>query len=274
MLLSSVILVLQETLEAAFLIGVLTALGHLQHRPARWLLVGIGAGLVFASVYAHNIQPVSEWFDYVGQELVNAGLQIMIALLLTLYLWRALDVSPTGEAGSGNSSPRHDWLISTTAALTVLLAITREGSEVLIYLWGVIHQSDSYQAVLIGSSIGFGIGLSMGCLLFYALVSLPFRWAMRLAIVLLALFTGNMLAQAVLLLIQADWIPSTQPLWDSSGWLPEHALMGRLLYALVGYEATPSAWEVTAYLVGFTGIMCVAWRRWASLRPTLIHVAN
>ena len=61
-----------------------------------------------------------------------------------------------------------------------------------------------------------------------------------------------MLAQATLQLTQADWIPSAHALWDTSGWLPENSIAGHLLYALVGYEATPTAIQVIAYFIGAT----------------------
>ena len=50
-----------------------------------------------------------------------------------------------------------------------------------------------------------------------------------------------------MLLVQADWLPASQPLWNSSAWLPEGSLLGQLLYALIGYEATPGPWQVGLY---------------------------
>ena len=58
--------------------------------------------------------------------------------------------------------------------------------------------------------------------------------ALRIGMVLLALFAGNMAAQAILLLTQADWLPYTPALWDSSDRLPEYTVSVQLLYALVG----------------------------------------
>jgi high-affinity iron transporter len=143
------------------------------------------------------------------------------------------------------------------AAAIIMLAITREGSEIVLYLGGLVQQQDHLQAVLMGATLGFGIGLSIGFLLFYGLLGLKPRWGERAATFLLALFAGNMLSQAVMQLTQADWIPATQALWDSSNWLPEQSILGQLLYALVGYESTPSLWHVLAYLVGFGAVIVV-----------------
>jgi hypothetical protein len=68
MLLSSVILVLQETFEAALLASVLLTISNQQWNRVAWLLIGIGGGMVLSFLYASNMREISEWFDYVGQE--------------------------------------------------------------------------------------------------------------------------------------------------------------------------------------------------------------
>lgn len=262
MLLNAVILILQETLEAAFLISVLAVVCFMQRMKFTWLLCGLLAGALFASVYAINLQTVSEWFDYVGQEVVNASLQGAMAILMALFF----AVLPRPQAmladAAAPSRTRKSSLTMWIAAAIVMLAITREGSEIFLYLGGLVQQEEHVQAVLMGGSLGFGIGLSIGFLSFYGLLGLPAIWSWRAAGFLLALFAGNMLSQAVMQLTQADWLPATQPIWDSSAWLPEHTLLGQLLYALLGYEATPSWWFVLAYLLGFAAVIAViVWRQ-------------
>ena len=67
-----------------------------------------------------------------------------------------------------------------------------------------------------------------------------------------------MCAQATLLLIQADGLPAQAPLWNSSRWLPESSPLGQLLYALIGYEATPSPLVVGIYLASMIIALTVA----------------
>jgi high-affinity iron transporter len=66
-----------------------------------------------------------------------------------------------------------------------------------------------------------------------------------------------MLAQAATLLIQADILPSQAALWDTSGWVREDSLLGQLLYAIAGYEATPTLLQASAYFGGI-GLIAVA----------------
>jgi len=67
---------------------------------------------------------------------------------------------------------------------------------------------------------------------------------------MLALFAAGMLSHAVTMLTQADWLPSYHVLWNTSSWLEENSLLGQLLYAIMGYEATPTATQLAAYITG------------------------
>ncbi len=250
MLLSSVILVLQETLEAALLVSVLLTISNEQWSKVSWLLFGICGGAILSYLYASNMVEISEWFDYVGQEIVNAALQVLTTLLIVVCTWAAYKSQRRGVTARQSQSNRYGSLFAFCAAAAVALAITREGSEIMLYLGGFFRQPEYFRTIMVGSSIGFSIGLSIGILLYYGLSSLPVNWRLGAAVFLIALFAGNMLSQAVLQLTQADWITASGIFWDTSHWLPEKSILGQLLYALVGYEATPSGAQLIAYAVG------------------------
>lgn len=261
MLLTSVTLILQETLEASLLVAILAVATLHAGRRLNWLPWGFLAGCALGFIYAANLQRVSEWFDYVGQELTNAALQLAIAAAVVLLAWLVVRTHRrSGEEqveGAQQSSPP-GFLFSLLCALTILLAITREGSEIMVYLGGFLGQDDKVQVVLIGSAIGFGIGVSVGLLAFYGLLALGDRRGRWFVLALLALFSGNMLAQSALQLTQADWLQAGPTLWDSSAWLPEQSIAGRLLYALLGYESSPSMAQALAYLAGVAAVLVAA----------------
>ena len=258
MLLNSVILVLQETLEAALLISVLLAISSQQWNRLAWLWFGIGGGVVLSVIYAGSMAEVSEWFDYVGQEVVNATLQILTTLLIAVCTWALFKGRQFSSSGELHRENRFTSIFVVSAAGAVALATTREGSEILIYLDGFFQQKEYVQTIAAGSSIGFSIGLSIGILIYYGLLNLPAKWRQLTPVILLALFAGNMLSQAVLQLTQADWIPSTRAIWDTSGWLSETSIPGQSLYALIGYEATPSAEQLIAYIGGMVLVLASA----------------
>jgi high-affinity iron transporter len=240
MLLNSVIIVLREVLEAALLVSVFLASAKFLQIKNNWVRISIALGAVGAIAYGVSIQGVSELFDGVGQEVCNAALQLaaFCGLLAIIFLIPR-------RIGS-LQHPR--TAIPALMAITVALAAAREGSEILVYVSGFWSMSNFFSAIGIGSLIGACIGCSVGVLIYYLLLAQPSQRAVPTTLVLLGLIAAGMSSQATRLLIQADWVPAAGALWDTSGVLSEQSLPGQLLYALVGYEATPTATEVIVYL--------------------------
>lgn len=277
MFLNAVVLILQEILEAALLISVLLVLAGLFHNawgrefPMRksWLFYSLILGSISAWVYAYFTPAISEWFDYVGQELMNS----MIHLVSLLFLIILTCVVPSKYL-SNRASQRIN-LTRVSMTIIVMLALVREGSEIILYLEGVTSQSENVPPVILGAIIGSGIGVSCGVFLFYSLISLTEQWALRASLILLALVSGNMASQIVMLLTQADWLPYSRIAWDSGSILAENSIPGHLLYALIGYEATPSLIQVGCYILGITIIVFgplfrVAWPRSKPLKEGVV----
>jgi high-affinity iron transporter len=252
MLVNSVIIVLREVLEAALMISVLLAVSRLLRLRISWLWAGLALGFVGAAIYGYSIDPISGWFDGVGQEVVNAMLQfgVFAVLAATVFL----------IARQGGSAGGPGGILPFAMAAAIVLALTREGSEILVFVSGFLQMNNFVSSVGLGSLAGAAIGYSVGVLFYYFLLSLDGRHALRVSLVLLTLVAAGMIGQATGLLIQADWISVAGPLWNSSGLVAEDSLLGQLLYALIGYEATPSVVEVSMYVssIVFMAVAIVA----------------
>jgi len=245
MLPNAVILILQETLEAALLIGVLLAVSTRVHDSKRWLPIALISGGCVAAILANQMGIISEWFDYAGQELLNALFQTIICLTIALAVWLTATIDPL------NPQPGKVAAFSHCAIIIIFCAVVREGQEIILYLSGFMY-TENFQKVLTGGALGFSIGASIGILLFYSLVDHAGRERRAACLVLLALFAGNMLSQSTLLLMQIDWLTQSPPIWNTSTLVAETSIFGQLLYALVGYEATPSPIQAAAYILGVT----------------------
>lgn len=255
MFLNAVILILQEILEGALLIAVLMGLNRVfvrlwpNYGNLSWSWVGYSLllGGFGGWLYAWATPTVSEWFDYVGQEVVNALLHgfSLLGILVLCFL------APMHLASTRRRLP----ITQLALMFVVMLAFVREGSEIIIYLAGVTAQHENVTSVLLGASIGAGIGLSCGVFLYYSLSSVKAVWSLRACLVLLALISGNMASQIVMLLSQADWLPYTPTAWDSSALLSESSIPGHLLYALVGYESNPSILQAVCYFLGMAVLL-------------------
>ncbi|WIO73848.1 FTR1 family protein [Porticoccaceae bacterium LTM1] len=247
MMLTAVIIVLREALEAALLTSVLLALSRLLMLSYRWFALSLLLGIVGACIYALNMSSVSEWFDYRGQELVNGLLQlfsflsaVMVVIFVGLF---------------GNQSLLKNWPIKLVLAITMMMAVIREGAEIFIYVQGFLGDSEKFGSVLTGGLVGAAIGASIGAILYYSLAFNNSQRAILWCQLVLAVVATGILSQVVPLFEQVDILPSTERLWDSSLFIDEQSLLGQLLYAIVGYEATPSLYQLVVYIAGIAAFV-------------------
>ncbi len=238
MLLDIIIIVLRETLEAGVLISILLSISAQRNIGVLWLVLAFTLGVVGAVVYAENLGSISGWFEFVGQEVVNAFLQYAIycSLVFICILRRK------------NSSTNY-LNLKLLMGVAVSLIIVREGAELFVFYSSFIQGGENWIKAATSGFIGLLIGASVGALCFYSLITASANIARIVQQAILSLVAGGMVLQATQLLMQADWLTSSIPIWDSSWLLSESSVIGQLAYAIFGYEATPSLLELCAYLI-------------------------
>jgi high-affinity iron transporter len=248
MLLNAVIIILREVIEASLIISIFLAFSQRFNLSRSWLL-SIPLGVVFAIIYAFNINTISQYFDGVGQEVANAVIHTVVFTVLCLFTTFAVRFKRLPSLNT----------ILALMFVGVTFASIREGSEIILYIHGFWGSPEQLKPVLIGGAIGSGIGVSVGIFFYYFFVNLPTKLAAKTGFLLCLLVAGGMVLQAVQLLTQADWIASDYPVWDTSNWVHEHSAFGQLLYALVGYEATPTLTQVISYFAAITSMSLLAY---------------
>jgi len=236
MLINSVIIILREVFEAALIVSVLLAMCQILHLSRRYFLFSLVLGSLLAIVYAINISSISMLFEGIGQEIINAALHFISFICLQILIF---------SMANSSSSKMILWAIVGCFAA----AFVREGFEIIIYILGFVGIEHLFDSVIAGSFIGAGVGFSIGVFFYYLIVSFNSLNGLRLSLFVLTLVSGAMMIQALQLLIQADIIISQKPLWNSSGWVSEGSVIGQILYALLGYESTPSPIQVVAYFM-------------------------
>lgn len=248
MLLSAVILILREVIEASLIISLFLAFSQLAGKPRISLAPALFLGFSGAVIYATNINTISQWADGVGQEIVNACIHLLIYTFLLIFVITATQ----------HKSGRCQRLATSAMIAGIVLATTQEGSEIMLYLYGFSSTPDLLKPVLLGGLIGFGIGLSAGVFFYYFLINISRKNGITIGFIMILLIAGSMVLQGIQLLTQADWISAQYPLWDSSSIISEHSMMGQFLYALIGYEATPTAFQVFGYLSSLALILVLS----------------
>jgi len=89
----------------------------------------------------------------------------------------------------------------------------------------------------------------VGGIIYAGLTQVPTRYVFSVTNVLIALLAASLGSQLVRALSQAGILESwTTPMWDSSHLLAQDSAFGTFMHALVGYDARPSAAQLSAYL--------------------------
>ena len=149
MTLSAVIIILREVLEAALLLSLLVSTTRLMAQSFRGIIAGFLLGMAGAVSATLLVDVISESFDGVGQEVFNAVLLVVIVLLLIVYSAALVRRAATGN-GPGS-------MLLLVSCLAVALAITREGTEIIIFVYGFASDPAEMLPVLVGGAIGAGI---------------------------------------------------------------------------------------------------------------------
>jgi len=271
---ATAIIVFREVLEASLIIGILAAATRNVPNSRRWLLAGLLAGLVGSGLVAAFTDVIGSLASGIGQEIFNA---IVLSLAVLMLAWHNIWMSSHGAALAASAKSMGKNISDGTSECSVLLvivgiAVLREGSETVLFLYGIAASNDGGQSsMLLGGLIGMLAGIAVGYTLYAGLLRVPMRWFFAATGILVLLLAAGMASQAAHFLIQADLLPSlASPLWDTSAVLPESGLPGMLLHSLIGYDSRPAGMQIVFYLVAlvaiFTGMKLVARPRQTAVR--------
>ncbi|MBF4207371.1 FTR1 family iron permease [Pseudomonas donghuensis] len=249
-------IVWRESVEALLVIGILQAWAGQQQGARRlfnFLWVGVALGVLLSGLLAVLILYAGETMSGAANEWFQAGLALVASLLMVQMVgW----MHRHGRTLKGQLQRQADRQLTRQGGLGLLLlamlAVSREGSETVVFLYGA-------GARLQGPQLGlFAIGGIAGLVLSgltIALLQGSRRWMSWQRF--FALSEGVLLLLAAALLVSASERISGQllamdlpemaytlvgdALWDSSLWLSDSHGVGGFLAGVAGYRASPSA---------------------------------
>jgi high-affinity iron transporter len=159
-------------------------------------------------------------------------------------------------------------------AAVVALAVLREGSEIVLFGYGMVASGSGTGDLVSGGLLGVLSGVVVGVAMYAGLLRIPMRHFFSATNGLLTLLAAGLSASAVGFLSQADVLPTlANPLWDSSWLVTDESWLGRSLHALIGYTAQPSGMQVLAY-VAIVAVLAWGARLAAPRRPVMHSIPS
>src|SRR5262245_33835881 len=135
----------REVLEAALVVGIVMAATKGIRGRVAWVVTGIGGGVVGACLVALFAEAIRDAASGMGSELFNATVLFLAVGMLGWHCaWMsrhgreiARHMSAVGQAVAHGARPLY------VLAVVVGLAVLREGSEIVLFLYGIAADGQS-----------------------------------------------------------------------------------------------------------------------------------
>src|SRR6476659_5334590 len=193
-MLGALIIVFREVIEAGLIVGIVMAATRGVAGRGRWVTIGVVGGVLGASIVAMFAGAISDAFQGSGQELFNASV-LGVAVIMRMWhnAWMARhgreiadEMRNIGTAVSEGARPL------TALAVVVGLAVLREGSAVVLFLYGIVASGTSMGSVFIGGRLGIACGAAVSALTYFGLLAIPQRYIFAVTTWLIALLAAGM----------------------------------------------------------------------------------
>lgn len=245
------LLVFREVLEAALIVSIVAAATRGVARRGIYISGGIALGVLGAVVVALCAGAIAEALNGSGQELFNAGVLFAAVLMIAWHvIWMSSHSRELvqhmqaigGAVKAGSSS------LSMLFAV-VALAVLREGSEIVLFLYGMAAGGAGINGLLIGIPLGIAGGVAVGFALYLGLLRIPLRYFFTATNWMLVLLAAGLASTGARFLVQANWLPAMgNQLWNTSALLSNGSVVGQALHILIGYDAHPSGAQMAFWL--------------------------
>jgi high-affinity iron transporter len=258
----------RESVEALLVIGILDAWLRAETRDTgrarMFLWGGVVAGLAFAGLLATLLVGLADSISEEAQlAYTTAVVLIAAALILQMVVWmrrHGRSMRRDLETQLSTAIARQSWWGVFALAL---VAVAREGSETVIFLYGILS-SGAAGNLLTGVGAGlFGFVLA---LLSYGLLQagsrvLSWRLFFRITEVMLLFLACALLMTGIDGLIDLEILPRlSRRLWDSGWLLSDGDATGGFISALTGYRATPNLMELVVFVGYWTLVLVLVFR--------------
>ena len=274
-MISALIIVFREVIEAGLIVGIVLAATAGVPLRGRAVAFGVAGGILGACLVAGFAGQLANLFQGSGQEFFNAAILLLAVGMLT---WHVVWMSSHGREMARELKAAGHQVVTgerTLAALSIVVgvAVLREGSEVVLFLYGIAAQGGTSAASMIaGGGLGLVAGALVSGLMYFGLLTIPPGRLFQVTSGLIILLAAGMAGQAVIFLQNGGWLLYfTGTVWDTSWLLQENSIPGKLLHTLIGYSEAPNGAQLIAYCATIIGIVVLMKLVNQPARPRVKH---
>ncbi|HXG27052.1 MAG TPA: iron uptake transporter permease EfeU [Candidatus Binatia bacterium] len=251
-MLATFFLMLREGLEAALIVGIISAylvkIGRRDALPK--VMTGVAAAIGLSIALGLLITFTIQRVPLVIQETLEGLAAILAVGVLT---WMLFWMRRQGRAIKGELEHGVDIALSkgSTRALVGLafLAVIREGVETVLFMIPILSFNGTGFDVVFGGVAGLVIAVAVGWGIFAAGLRINLRRFFTVTGTVLIFVAAGLVAFAIAEFGEAGLFVNAGTAFDLNRVLPDNGPLGSVLRGLFGYRSAPTPLELIAYLV-------------------------
>ncbi len=259
-MLPAFIVAFREILEIAIILGVVLAATLGIEGRRFWVMLGIVSGILGSVIIAFFTENIANFFAGFGQEILNASILFIASLMI---IWTAIWMSTHAKNLIAHIKNKSVKIIDGdlplhTISIIIALAVLREGSEIVLFSYGMLVSGEKIHNIILGIISGTIVSSILGILIYFSIIAIPTKYIFKVSTYLLVFLAAGMASIGAQNLVAADFFSNySSELWDSSFLLTEESIVGKILHSLFGYVSRPTLIQVIFYL-GTVGVFFIS----------------
>ncbi|MFA0028727.1 FTR1 family protein [Vibrio breoganii] len=247
---ASMAIVSREGFEMVLIITLLLAATNQVKGANKWILLGGIAGVCVSILLASLALSNAYIASLLKAKLTGAIILILASLLIAwTVIWMKSEGKKIGQKISNiDVSDATSPLLSLS--IVTFLTVVREGSEVVLFLLGLMSQSGvSVHSIILGSVFGALEAIVIGVLMYFGLIRVNIGKVFDVFAVIMTFLSAGMAANAVAKLSSIGLVPSLIPqVWNTTPYFDHHTnWLALVMHVVFGYTEKPSLMQLIVY---------------------------
>lgn len=258
-MLNALFVVWRESFEAVLIVGILYAYLNKEKDEAvkksglfsMWM--GVLGGVLLSVMLALGINYAETELQGVALEYFQLGMLVVACVLMThMCLWMKIHGRKLKSELEGGVADALTSSKKLEIAILSMLAVAREGSETVIFLYGMTFEAaekNMMGSLVFYSALGFLLALVTWYIFNRGLRFFSQKVFFNVTTVFLLLTASSLILNVTRKLLQSDILPTIKDVaWDTSFLLDERSTFGQFVSAFTGYQSTPALMTVIVFI--------------------------
>jgi high-affinity iron transporter len=244
--------IFRECLEISLLLAIILAVTKSVDNSRFFVVLGAIIGVILSAFVAMGANFITQYFSYLGDEILDSIIILSTAILIN---WTVIWMQGYNHKIKNHFSQiSKDITAGIASKLTIVLVVAstilREGIEIILFVYSIVSVGKlPVNDYLIGLFAGMSFGFLSGYVIYKGLIQYAGKYIFQISTILLTFVAAGLAAEGAGILTSCGLVEfGSNILWDSSYFVNNNSMVGKVLKIIIGYDARPNLLQIIFYL--------------------------